>query len=308
MSPVLARLGGFMPRHILTVRDLGEDACWLLVQQAIGMPEAKARTDFMNERVAVLIFAQQSLPERLCVTAAVRQMGGSVVYEGNNGAWRTEVSEYQEHLLPIFGYYVDCLYTYGLPVNAWKMENAKLDFPVINAGSPDAHPAHALGDIACMLRSARYLNGVTAGWLGCANGTLHSLIEATAWFPFALHVALPPQVDAAPLKDAAARLGTPVTFVDSPEEAVRGANFIFAGCRSGLAPEDRERWRLNAQLMTKADANARLMLSASPVAAIPVDGDILSSRASLLVRQSEFRLRVHKRMLHWVFLDNEREI
>ena len=50
-----------MPRHVLTIKDLGENACWLLVQQAIGTPDAKARTDFMTERVAVLIFAQQSL-------------------------------------------------------------------------------------------------------------------------------------------------------------------------------------------------------------------------------------------------------
>lgn len=44
-----------MPRHVLTIKDLGENACWLLVQQAIGTPDAKARTDFMTERVAVLI-------------------------------------------------------------------------------------------------------------------------------------------------------------------------------------------------------------------------------------------------------------
>ena len=129
-----------MPRHVLTIKDLGENACWLLVQQAIGTPDAKARTDFMTERVAVLIFAQQSLSERLCVTAAVRQMGGFTVYEGEQGAWRMELNDYQEHLMPIFGYYLDCLYTYGLPVNTWDMRTANVNFPVINAGSPDAHP------------------------------------------------------------------------------------------------------------------------------------------------------------------------
>lgn len=51
-----------------------------------------------------------------------------------------------------------------------------------------------------------------------------------------------------------------------------------------------------------------MLLSASPVEAIPVDQDILSSKASFLVQQSEYRLRVHKRILHWVFLDNERMI
>ncbi|WP_298034896.1 ornithine carbamoyltransferase [uncultured Desulfovibrio sp.] len=295
-----------MPRHVLTIRDLGESTCWLLVHQAIGIPDAKLRTDFMTERVAVLIFAQHSLPERLCVTAAVRQMGGFTVYEGEQqGAWRVELNEYQEHLMPIFGYYMDCLYAYGLPVSTWDMRAANVNFPVINAGSPDAHPAHALADIACMLRSSRYLQGVTAGWLGCANGTLHSIIEATAWFPFSLRVALPPHVDPAPLQAMVDRLKTPVTFMDTPEEAVKGVNFVFVGCRGGMSGEDIGPWRLDAELMSKADPDARLLLSASPVEAIPVDRKVLSSPTSQLVRQSEYRLRVHKRILHWVFQDGE---
>ncbi|QCC85841.1 ornithine carbamoyltransferase [Desulfovibrio desulfuricans] len=294
-----------MARHILSIKSLGEKASWLLVQQALGMPEPKMQSDFMAQRVALLMFSQHSLPERLCVSAAVRQMGGAVVYEGNRGSWRTEMSDYQEQLLPVFSYYIDCLYMYGMPVGGWDMEASCLRFPLINAGSPDAHPAHALADIACMLRNSRYLNGVSCGWMGCVNGTLHSLIEATAWFPFALRVALPSRSDAGPLKETAARLGTHVTFVDSPEEAVRGANYVFAGCRSGLTDEERAHWRVGPELLSKAATDVHLMLSASPVAAIGVDDAILASKASLLVQQAEYRLRVHKRMLHWVFLDNE---
>ncbi|SDF36894.1 ornithine carbamoyltransferase [Desulfovibrio legallii] len=297
-----------MARHILTIKDLGETACWLLVQQALGMPDPKLQTDFMTQRVALLVFAQHSLPERLCVSAAVRQMGGSVVYEGNRGIWRSEMDDYREQLLPIFSYYLDCMYVYGLPVRGWEMETTHLRFPLINAGSPDAHPAHTLADISCMLLCSRYLDTLTCAWLGCVNGTLHSLIEASAWFPFRLRVALPAQVDRRPLEEAVARLGTEVIFVDSPEEAVKGANYVFAGCRSGLTAEERAVWRVDARLMALAEPNARLLLSASPVSAIGVADEILASKASLLVQQAEYRLRVHKRMLHWVFLDNEREL
>ena len=62
-----------MPRHVLTLNDLGEEGSWLLVQQARGIPDAKGRTDFMTERTAVLLFAQDSFAERLCVSAALRQ-------------------------------------------------------------------------------------------------------------------------------------------------------------------------------------------------------------------------------------------
>ena len=45
------------------------------------------------------------------------------------------------------------------------------------------------------------------------------------------------------------------------------------------------------------------MLSASAIDVIAVDTEIFASPASLLRRQAEYRLRVHKRMLHWVFLE-----
>ena len=120
-----------MARHILTIKDLGEKASWLLVQQAIGMPEAKMCTNFMADRVAMLIFAENSLPERLCVSAAVRQMSGSVVYEGSRTVWRRELAAFRDQLMPIFSYYVDCLYTYGLAVGSWDPDRIDLKFPVI---------------------------------------------------------------------------------------------------------------------------------------------------------------------------------
>lgn len=291
-----------MARNVLTIKDLGSETCWMLVQQAIGIPDAKQQSDFMTERVALLVFARHSLPERLCVTAAVRQMGGTTIFEGcASDTWQKEAGGFQEHLMPIFGYYLDCLYAYGLPVTSWNISEEEVRFPVINAGSPDAHPVHALADIACMLRISRYLKGVTAAWVGCVNGTLHSLIESTAWFPFALRVAVPRQFDTGELEARAARIGSPVSFVYSPEEAVEGVNFVFAGYRGTLDAEEQARWGITPELMARARSDARLLLSASPVRAIPVAPEVLSSRASQLVRQAEYRLRVHKRILHWVF-------
>ena len=295
-----------MARHILTIKNLGEKASWLLVQQAMGMPDAKTRTNFMNERVAMLMFADYSLPERLCVSAAVRQMGGAVVYEGNRSVWRRELAAFREQLMPIFSYYVDCLYTYGLSVGSWDPDRLALRFPIINAGSPDAHPAHALADIACMLRNSRDLRNVTCAWIGCLNGTLHSLVTATEWFRFNLRIALPPHVNATSLKEEAARMGSKIEFVDTPEQAVQGADYISVGCRGGLTAEEYDDWSVSEELLAKAKPHARVMLGAAPADAIMVSSNIMrNGKTSMLAQQSEYRLRMHKRMLHWAFLDND---
>lgn len=292
-----------MARSALTIREMGEQTCWMLIQQAMGIHDAKMQSDFMQNRVALVLFTRNSLPERLCVTAAVRQMSGSTIYQGTQGGdWQAECKSFQTHMFPILGYFLDCLYIYGFP----KVEgvNSGSDFPVINAGCPDAHPAHALADIACMLRVAKKLEGVKAAWIGCANGTLHSLVEASAWCPFELDVSLPPETDAGPLKLRVDQLKSRVRFVDSPEEAVAKARFVYAGRRPDQ--ETGGRWAITKTLMQKADMEARLLLSATPVRAISVDPEILDSKASMLVRQAQYRLCVHKRILHWVFEKNDK--
>lgn len=291
-----------MVRHIINVRKLGSDVCWLLVQQTLGMPDAKMQSDFMVDRVALLLFSRQSLTERLCVTAAVRQMGGTTIYQGNQGdIWQEEVHNFQEHFLPVFGYYMDCLYAYWLPFDSFLEMAGNVTFPVINAGNMDAHPAHALADMACMLKVAKDLRGEKAAWIGGLNGTLYSIVEATAWFPFSLRISMPPSIDSSRLKEQIARLKTDVEIVASPEEAMRDAGFIYAGRKGEISQSEALEWSITSKLMSYARKDARLFLSASPIRAIQVEPQILSSPASMLKRQAEYRLRMHKRMLHWVF-------
>lgn len=289
-----------MARSVITIKELGEETSWQLVRQAMGIPDPKMPSNYMVDKVALLLFSRQSLPERLCVTAAVRQMGGSTIYQGDQGVWRQEMSFFQKDLLPIFAYYMDCMYLYGFPLEQWNFKEEDLFFPLINAGSPEAHPAHALADIACMLRTAKTLKDITACWIGCDNGTLYSLLEAMKWFDFSLKICMPPQLDITNLKLKIKDLKIPVTFVSNPEEAVHDVQFIYAGFRGPLSDPELQPYEINPELMKKADKKVKLLLSASPIRAIPIMPEVLSSPASSLTRQAQYRLCVHKRILHWV--------
>ena len=65
-----------MARYIITLQALGKELAWMLLQQARGIPEAKFKDDFLDEKTFVLLFARPDLSERLCITAAIRQMSG----------------------------------------------------------------------------------------------------------------------------------------------------------------------------------------------------------------------------------------
>lgn len=289
-----------MARNALTIRQIGEEACWLLVRQALGIPDSKMQSDFMADRVALLLFLRQSLPERLCVTAAMRQMGGTTIFVGEEGSWRDEMSSFQNHLIPIFAYYMDCCYLYGYPVTEIKQYDAP--FPVINAGSPEAHPAHALADICCMMRVVKgNLDGIRAAWIGAANGTLNSIMECAAFFPFQLSISLPMDIDSTPWRERAAALDADIVFETSPVDAIAGASFVYAGRRGDPKGKNAAAWAITRELFANAEPGARLLLSASPIRATPIASSILTSKSSMLTRQAEYRLRIHKRLLHWAY-------
>ncbi|MCR5562750.1 MAG: ornithine carbamoyltransferase [Desulfovibrio sp.] len=292
-----------MPRNFLTVRELGEHTSWLLVQQATGIPDAKLCTNEMEDKVAFISFAQPSLPERLCITAAFRQMGGATVYESEiSDDWRKEMRMIQTHLLSIFNCYLDCMYMFGYAISETeeRVEKSDVDFPVINAGAPDAHPAHALADIACIMRTERYLDKIALAWIGRANGTLRSLIAAAKVFPISLKISMPSSdEDMAVLDRFIHEMAVDVAFVETPAEAVNGCNAVYAGIWAG--DEDEGPWHIDSALMKNSGNHAHIMLGARPIDAVPVESTLLSGKASLLPKQSEYRLRLHKRILHWVF-------
>lgn len=291
-----------MGRNIIAIRQMGETLCWTLIHQAMGMPDVKLVSDFMENKVALLLFARESLPERLCSTAAVRQMGGTTIYEGSQSAaeWRSSESRFQKDLLPIFGYYFDCLYIYGIDLVADEIVNSNLRFPIINAGGGWSHPVHALADIACMLKlSHEKKRIISTAWIGAANGSLYSLVEACAWFPFSLKIAMPDEKGKDLLQKRIAELNVPVQFVNSPEEAVAGCEFIYAGKRE--MDEKKSGWIITSKLFEHSAPDSRLLLSASPIRAIAVEESVFAAGKTLLTLQAQYRLAIHKRVLHWVF-------
>ena len=292
-----------MVRHITTLKALGKDTAWLRLQQARGIPEANAIDDFMTDRTVIQMFAKMDMSERLCTTAAVRQMSGHLVYVAPEENWQSAIEEFPVELLGAVSYYMDGMFVYGMPVNGWVPEK-EVTFPIINCGSPDAHPAHAIADIICMMRLSRNeLRSVKLCWLGGATGVLHSLVEAARFFSYSLSIAIPPAIgaDIPALQAEVQEAKATAVFSDNPVEAIRDADYVFVGSRRQLDFGTLQKWQITSSLLSFAAPQLRIMLGTNPVDALPIEPSTLTGKRSLLTMQAENRLRVYKRMLHWVY-------
>jgi ornithine carbamoyltransferase len=291
--------GETMPRAITTIEAMGKDLAWTLVQQARGIPDAKAIDDFLTDRSFLVLFAKHDLTERLCITAAISQMSGSSTYMGPEESWMDVASAYPEALLGAMSYYVDGIVLHGLMPTVRDLEEVK--FPILNVGSVDAHPCHALADILCMMRySHGDLSTQKLCWLGYPSGAMYSLMAATKFFPFSMSLCFPEKFDAAAVQAKLDQLKTDVVIHNSVESAVAGCQYIVGGSADGMSFDEKNLWRISKDLLAKSGVKSRVMAGTNPMHCLPVDMSVVAEHNDLFLLQSENKLRVYKRMLHWL--------
>ena len=68
-----------MPKHFITIRDLGDDAM-KLVLRAAEMKKNNFRCDRLQGKILVLLFEKASTRTRLSFETAVRRLGGQTVF------------------------------------------------------------------------------------------------------------------------------------------------------------------------------------------------------------------------------------
>ena len=126
------------------------------------------------------------------------------------------------------------------PTNAVLEERmAALDLvPVVNMLSDDAHPLQALADLLTMRREFGELEGRTVAYVGDANNVARSLALGAGLSGMHFRIASPvgygfSDRDA----DRIATAGVEIEAVDRPEDAVAGADAVYADTWTSMGQE-----------------------------------------------------------------------
>jgi len=297
-------------RHFLTVTDLTRAELGALFRKAARVKRrpSAGRAALAGKTVA-LVFQKPSMRTRVAFEVAVLQLGGSVVYLGQEDIQLGQ-REPVKDVARVLSRYVD-----GIVVRTFAHQNA-VEFaayatvPVINGLSDLVHPCQALADLFTLQETFGRLKGLRVAYVGDGNNVLHSLLEACALFGAHAAVATPsryrpdPAIWKAASRQAAAHGGS-LRWERDPRRVVRNADAVYTDVWVSMGQE-RERarrlrafkpYQLNRALLGRAPRGCRVMHCLPAHRGEEITDEVMESPRSLIFEQAENRLHVQKALL-----------
>ena len=302
------------PRHFLRLSDVTERELRELLRSAAQLKRRPtlARSALTNLTVA-LVFQKPSMRTRVAFEVAVLQLGGSVVYLGQDDI-QLGHREPSKDVARVLSRYVD-----GIVVRTFAHRDAEefaayASCPVINGLSDLMHPCQALADLFTIEEQFGRLKGLRVAYIGDGNNVLHSLVEGCAMLGVSVSAATPPGYRPDPLiwKVSAATAkahGATLEWTADPREAVQGADVIYTDVWVSMGKETERARRLkafrpyqvNRALLARAKPGCRIMHCLPAHRGEEITEDVMEGTRSLIFEQAVNRLHVQKALLRFLF-------
>jgi ornithine carbamoyltransferase len=297
------------PRHFLTMTDLSSGELRSLLRLAATMKRQRSHTPALRGKTVALVFQKPSMRTRVAFEVAVLELGGSVVYLGQDDI-RLGQREPVKDVARVLSRYVDAIVLRTFGHRDAEEFAALATVPVINGLSDLVHPCQALADLLTMQEHFKRLQRLRVAYVGDGNNVLHSLVEGAAMLGMRVSVATPPgyRPDAAvwrrAAKEAAARGGA-LEWSDDPKRAMRGADVAYTDVWVSMGQEAERAARLrafrgyqiNRALLRQAKPGCRIMHCLPAHRGEEIADEVMESPRSLIFDQAENRLHAQKALL-----------
>ena len=268
--------------------------------------KAGERSRPLDGKVLAMIFDKPSTRTRVSFDVAMRQLGGeTIMLTGTE--MQLGRSETIADTAKVLSRYVDIIMirTTAHERMLELAENATV--PVINGLTDDTHPCQLMADVMTFEEHRGSVRGRTFAWTGDGNNVLHSLIEASARFDFAVNVSVPEGSEPAQrYVDWSRANGGRITFTATPDEAVTGADCVVTDTWVSMGQEHRARghnvflpYQVNAALMAKARPEALFMHCLPAHRGEEVTDEVIDGPHSVVFDEAENRLHAQKAVLAW---------
>ncbi|HLA67101.1 MAG TPA: ornithine carbamoyltransferase [Acidimicrobiia bacterium] len=292
----------------LRVGDLGREGLGRVLDLAAMVKRDRAATrDALRGARVGLFFEKPSLRTRVSSEIAVTDLGGVpiVLKQDEVGLGSREAVE---DVARVLDRYFDVL--------AFRVHHhrdldtiaAHAQAPVINLLSDVEHPCQALADLQTLAES-RPLDGAVVGYVGDGNNVCASLMIAGAAMGVSVRVAAPagyhPAEAVIATAQGLARPGVDIVVTDDPEEAVSGADAVYADVWASMGQEGEaaarraifEPYRIDERLFGLADPAAIFLHCLPAHRGDEVTDGVMDHERSRVFDQAENRLHAFKALL-----------
>ena len=307
-----------MAKHFLTITDVTAAQLQQVVRRAAAFKRnRKLERRLLDGRTIALVFQKPSMRTRVAFEVAVLELGGSVVYLGQDDVRVGQREPFKDVARVLSGY------VHGIVARTFAHRDAEelaafSRVPVINGLSDEFHPCQAVADLLTIAEHHGRLRGARVAYVGDGNNVLHSLAQGCGMLGVNLSVATPPthRPEGSIWSDAvrlAKRSGAGLRWTVDPREAVRGAQIVYTDVWVSMGQESERAARL--KVLRPYQVNGGLLKLAAPGASVmhclpahrgeEITDGLMESPRSLIFQQAENRLHAHKAILEFLFKGKE---
>ena len=260
-------------------------------------------------RFLALIFEKPSLRTRVTFEVGVASLGGACVFLDHTV---THLGERES--IPDVAKSLE-RWVHAIVARVFKQEAldqlaANANVPVINALSDLYHPCQALSDFFTLEERFGNLRGLKLAYVGDGNNMCNSLMSIAGRLGVHLRVATPEGFEPNPdvvseAKRMARETRGKIEVLNSPEEAVAGAQAIYTDVWTSMGQEEEAKvreaafsgYQVNEALFAGAAADAIFMHCLPAHRGSEVSAGLMESPRSIVFEQAENRLHVQKAIL-----------
>jgi ornithine carbamoyltransferase len=218
-----------MPRHLLTGEELSGDEVAGIVKRAIELKAAPLASQVLAGKAVALMFEKPSTRTRVSFEVGVAELGGHPVVLGADELQISRGESLADTGRVLSGHVAAVGLRTGADERLAELASES-DIPVFNMLTAGHHPCQALADLVTMKEAFGTLDGLKLAYVGDGNNVARSLAIIGAAAGVEVAIASPDGYTIDPVAGA--------TLTTDPEEAVAGANAIYADVWVSMGDED----------------------------------------------------------------------
>lgn len=300
-------------KHLLTLHDWSTDeildtlnlADKLKYEQKHGIEH-----HILKGKTLGMIFSKSSTRTRVSFEVGMYQLGGYALFLSSNDI-QLGRGESVYDTANVLSRFLD-----GIMIRTFKQSDvedlAKYgSIPVINGLTDLVHPCQILADFQTIREHKEgQLKGLKLAYIGDGNNMAHSLLYGGAKVGMNVSVATPPEYmcDEQIVKNAledAKDTGAKLTITNDPEEAIKGADVVYADTWVSMGQEEEKEekikvfsnYQINKELFSQADKHAIFLHCLPAYRGYEVTEDVIDGPQSKIFDEAENRLHAQKAVM-----------